>query len=112
MLRNSHLPDETEIACHILGVTEWNTLIKALHFSGLNCSVWEKRFNGVWDRITVPCIRPEAFFLPQARSLPPTAPKIFQAVTIFIPSYYTSLSNEAEQPLIKEDQNRQESHGC
>lgn len=62
MLRNSHLPDETEIACHILGVTEWNTLINGLHFSGLNCSVWEKRFNGVWDRITVPCIRPEAVF--------------------------------------------------
>jgi len=29
-----------------------------------------------------------------------------------IPSYYTSLSNEGEQPLIKEDQNGQESHGC
>lgn len=29
-----------------------------------------------------------------------------------IPSYYTSLSNEAEQSLINEDQNGQESHRC
>lgn len=86
----------------------WNTLIKILHFSGAKLQRLGKKIQ--WSVGQNHRARSSVF--PQAGSLPPTAPKILQAVTIFIPSYYTSLSNEAEQSLIKEDQNGQESHGC